>query len=333
MNRREFLKTSAFASATGLLVSSDSAGQVFAPKNIDITLQAGATPKTTLALRELSSGLRLLNPAFEVTQGTASEVSLTLAIDRVGFRGAEEYEITAVDSGTILRAASEQALLFAVFDFLERQGLVFGIDGPTAPVDRPADLRLPTRRQGWIGSPCFVVRGLLPWPDFLNCISVYNEEDFHAYFAAMLRMRFNMFGMHVYTNNEPGPLAESYLSFDFAGSGHRAALEDTTSISWGYLPQRTSTFKMGASDFFDRETFGSDAVRLSADNWEIAERTTAMLHKALTFASDLGIRTGIGFEPYQNPEEIVRALPPEALSSQRVHRVAHRLRSSRTPPG
>ena len=95
------------------------------------------------------------------------------------------------------------------------------------------------------------MRGLLPWPDFLNCISVYNDEDFKAYFAAMLRMRFNMFGMHVYTQNDPGPLAESYLSFDFAGSGHRSALEDSTMTSWGYLPQRTSTFKMGAAQFFD----------------------------------------------------------------------------------
>ena len=158
------------------------------------------------------------------------------------------------------------------------------------------------------------MRGLLPWPDFLNCISVYNEEDFKAYFAAMLRMRFNTFGMHVYTQNDPGPLAESYLSFDFAGSGHRSALEDTTMTSWGYLPQRTSTFKMGAAQFFDTETFGSDATRMGADNWDIASRTTAMLRTAFDFAGELGIRTGIGFEPYQNPAEIVRALPPEALS-------------------
>jgi hypothetical protein len=157
------------------------------------------------------------------------------------------------------------------------------------------------------------VRGLLPWPDFLNCISVYNDEDFKAYFAAMLRMRFNMFGMHVYTENEPNPMAESYLSFDFAGSGHRASLEDTTMTSWGYLPQRTSTFKMGAAQFFDSETFGGDAARLAVDNWDIAARTTNMMRAAFEFAGELGIRTGIGFEPYKNPKEIVRALPPEAL--------------------
>src|SRR5689334_577635 len=87
----------------------------------------------------------------------------------------------------------------------------------------------------------------------------------------------------------PGPLAESYLSYDFAGAGHRAALEDSTMTSWGYLPQRTSTFKMGAAQFFDKETFGADATRLAADNWEIADRTTAMMRRAFNFAGELGI--------------------------------------------
>jgi len=320
IDRRDFLKTSVLASASSLLTRGYAAAQIVKPGQIAIYTQAASTPKTRLAATELLSGLRLLNPAFEVKQSSgdaSASVSLTLTIDASRFRGTEEYEIAASTQGAILRAASEQALLFAIFDFLERQGLIFGIDGTMALLDRPSELRLPPQGQPWRASPCFAVRGLLPWPDFLNCISVYNEEDFQAYFAAMLRMRFNMFGMHVYTQNDPGPLAESYLSFDFAGSGHRSALEDTTTTSWGYLPQRTSTFKMGAADFFDRETFGSDATRLAADTWDIADRSTAMMRAAFQFAKDLGIRTGIGFEPYQNPTEIVRALPPEALSHPR----------------
>src|ERR1022692_4054416 len=92
------------------------------------------------------------------------------------------------------------------------------------------------------------VRGLLPWPDFLNCITVYNEEDFRAYFENMLRMRFNTFGMHVYTGAEDA--AESYLSFEFAGAGHRAFLDNSASQRWGYLPQRTSRYGMGAAQFY-----------------------------------------------------------------------------------
>ncbi len=318
MDRREFLKTTALASASGLVERSRASAQMMGQSRVAIRTEAPDSLKTRLAARELKSGLLILNPAANVMT-TAEEANgnvtlLTLVIGGSALNDAEEYEIAASKNGAVLRAGNEQALLYAVFEFLERQGMVFGIDGASAPIDRPGGLRLPGQGSPWKASPRFAVRGLLPWPDFWNCISVYNDEDFSAYLANMLRMRFNMFGMHVYTQNEPGPLAESYLSFDFAGAGHRAALEDTTVTSWGYLPQRTSTFKMGAPQFFDRETFGADATRLAADNWEIADKTTAMMRRAFDFAKQLGIRTGIGFEPYQNPMEIVRALPPEAVS-------------------
>jgi hypothetical protein len=147
------------------------------------------------------------------------------------------------------------------------------------PIDRPSGLILPPKEQTWTSSPGFAVRGLLPWPDFLNCISVFNDEDFKAYFAAMLRMRFNMFGMHVYTGVEPSPFPESYLSYDFAGSGHLATLEDTTMTSSGYLPQRTSTYKMGASQFFDSETFGPDVTRLAASKRALVCLRTRHSHR------------------------------------------------------
>ncbi|MGB8481708.1 MAG: hypothetical protein WCE63_23135 [Acidobacteriaceae bacterium] len=318
MDRRDFIKASAIASASTLIPQASANTQSLRPQRITIRNQAPDSIKTRLATRELLSGLRMLHAARQIEMATESSAAdtarLTLQVDPSRFRQSEEYEITASGQNATLCAVNEQALLYAVFDFLERQGLVFGIDGTTVPIDLPAPLQLPLDGQRWSGSPRFAVRGLLPWPDFLNCISVYNQEDFRAYFAAMLRMRFNMFGMHVYTQNDPGPMAESYLSFEFAGSGHRAALEDTTMRSWGYLPQRTSTYSMGAAQFFDADTFGADATRLAADNWDIAARTTEMLRSAFSFAGELGVRTGIGFEPYQNPAEIVSALPPEALS-------------------
>ena len=178
------------------------------------------------------------------------------------------------------------------------------------------------------------MRGLLPWPDFLNCISIYNDEDFKAYFAAMLRMRFNMFGMHVYTENEPGPLAESYLSYEFAGSGHRAALEDTTMTAWGYLPQRTSTFKMGAAQFFDSETFGAEATRSGADNWDIAARTTAMMRCRVRVCRGAGDSHRHRLRAVsESCGDRSRVASGSAHTSRRVHRIEHCTRSARTAPG
>jgi hypothetical protein len=314
MRRRDFMKTSALA-AGGMFMPLSGFGQLTTDERIGIRLQAPESARTRLAVDELRSGLHALNGTWDVREIVEDErqgVQLTLSIDSSSFKGPEDYEISAVQQGIRLRASNEQALLYAVFEFLERQGTVFGIDGTSTPIEPVGGLRLPQAGTPWTATPELTTRGLIPWPDFLNCISVYNDEDYKAYFAAMMRMRFNMFGMHVYTQNPP--LAESYLSFDFAGGGHLAALEDSTMTSWGYLPQRTSTYKMGAAEFFDRETFGADATRLAADNWDRADRTTAMFRKALAFAQQLGIKTGVGFEPYINPAETLTALPPESKS-------------------
>ena len=317
IDRRDFLKAGALAATGSLLAHGQKTQTLGTLRRITIESSAPDGTKTRLAASELLAGLKALGVAPDVStidqeHQREGNVHCILSVEPGRFKGHEDYEIGAAGKRVTITAATDQALLYGVFDFLEHQGAVFGIDGSTLPLDAPSALNLPAPQQPWTAAPNFAVRGLLPWPDFLNCISIYNDEDFKAYFANMLRMRLNMFGMHAYTQNDP--LAESYLSYDFAGAGHRAALEDSTMTSWGYLPQRTSTFKMGAAQFFDRETFGADATRLAADNWDIADRTTKMLRSAFNFASSLGIRTGIGFEPYQNPTEIVRALPPEAKS-------------------
>ena len=239
----------------------------------------------------------------------AGDLIITTRIEPKQFKNTEAYSISAAGNQLTLTGASENALQYAVYEFLERQGAYFGIDGDSYPIDAPKELILPAAGQPWTSSPRFSVRGLLPWPDFLNCISVYNDEDFRAYFEAMMRMRFNTFGMHVYTG--PEQWAESYLSFEFGGVGHLGFLDNSASHRWGYLPERTSRFSMGGAQFYDSEVFGSDATRLAKDPWETAERTQYLLRTSLEYAKRLGMSTGVGFEPYQIPDEIWRALPPE----------------------
>jgi hypothetical protein len=266
--------------------------------------------------REMLRGLAGLGLSAAARIGDADsrprpgELSIAMRVEPGQFRNAEAYSISTPSTNRLLlTGASERALQYAVYDFLERQGAFFGIDGDIYPIDPPASLTLPAANQPWNATPRFAVRGLLPWPDFLNCISVYNEEDFRAYFEAMPRMRFNTFGMHVYTG--PEQWAESYLSFEFGGVGHLGFLDNSASHRWGYLPQRTSRFSMGGAQFYDSEVFGSDATRLAKDPWETAERTRYLLRNAFQYAGRLGMHTGIGFEPYQIPDEIWRALPPE----------------------
>lgn len=264
------------------------------------------TSTSGLARKELIRGLARLFPAAPISDTGAIELAIQAERADSNF----EYQIRRTPKGAALVANTPQRLLYAVYDFLERQGVLFGIDGESYPFEPPTAVILPVADQPWIGQPSFAVRGLLPWPDFLNCVTVFNDEDFRAYFESMVRMRFNTFGMHVYAQGLQW--AESYLNFEFAGAGHLSFLDSSASNRWGYLPQRTSRYGMGAAQFYDSETFGSDATRLGRDNWEIADRTRELLGKSLHYAHSLGLSTGLGFEPYQIPDEIQRALPPEA---------------------
>ena len=253
MDRRDFLKASAVASASSLISNPPMDAQRLRPKRISLRNQAPDSVKTRLATRELLSGLRMLKSAPQIDIGgdasPAGAVQLTLRIEPSRFRQAEQYEIASSGKSAAISAAMNRRCCMPCSIFWN------GRDWCSASMARlcrsicRAAACSRWRVSHGAASPRFAVRGLLPWPDFLNCISVYNDEDFNAYFAAMLRMRFNMFGMHVYTQNDPNPMAESYLSFEFAGSGHRAALEDTTMRAGDICRSALRRFKWARRSF------------------------------------------------------------------------------------
>jgi hypothetical protein len=275
-----------------------------------------------LASCELARGLRNLGLVREPVQALVGEgerpgsgVVFSLSVKKEAFKHPEAYEIShASGAGAAshigLTGATPQAVAYAVFDFLERQGAFFGLDGEVYPLEPASALHLPPVGHPWQAQPRFNVRGLVPWPDFLNCVTVYNLEDWRAYLEAMVRMRFNTLGVHVYSG--ANQWAESFLSFEYAGAGHLAYTDTSATNRWGYLPERTSRYGMGAADFFADEVFGSEATTQARSCWEAEELAQQLWQEAFQYAKQLGIRTGVGFEPYQVPDEIYRAAPPEA---------------------
>ena len=275
-----------------------------------------------LASKELARGLRNLGLARAPIEAAGSEAEarpedtvFTLRVDKKAFKDPEAYEIRQEASkgkGARVRlaGATPQAVLYAVFDFLERQGAFFGLDGDVYPLQPARNLNLPPVNHPWQGRPRFKTRGLLPWPDFLNCITVYNREEHRAYLEAMLRMRFNTLGIHVYSG--ANQWTESFLSFEYGGVGHLAYTDTTATNRWGYIPEKTSRYGMGAPDYFAGEVFGSEATTRATSCWEDEKFAQQLWGEAFRYAKKLGIRTGVGFEPYQIPDEIYRATPPEA---------------------
>jgi len=287
-----------------------------------IVREAHSSFAEQLASSELARGLRNLGLAREPVQAVvgageqpSSGMIFSLSVKKGGFKHPEAYEISPESTGAKashvrLTGATPQAVAYAVFDFLERQGAFFGLDGEVYPLEPARALNLPPAGQPWQAQPRFQARGLVPWPDFLDCVTIYNREDWRAYLEAMVRMRFNTLGVHVYSGQNQW--VESFLSFEYAGAGHLAYTDTSATNRWGYLPERTSRFGMGAPDFFADEVFGSDATTKARSCWEAEEYAQKLWGEAFQYAKQLGIRTGVGFEPYQIPDEIYRATPPES---------------------
>ncbi len=267
--------------------------------------------KERLAEKELLRGLYKL---FTVSPETEKKIIFIFNVESKKFIDKQQYLIEAKESfgegiDISIMAASPQALIYAVYEFLIRQGAIFGLNGETYPLDKRTSLVIPRQNFPWHGTPRFEKRGLNPWPNFLNCIGVFNEEGYRSYLENMLRMRFNILGIHVFAEKNR---AESFLSFEYGGIGHSSFTETTVANSWSCYPQKTSTYGMGASQYYDSEVFGSDEIMKARNCWEAAELAQSLWKKFFRYAEKLGIDTGIGFEPYTIPEEIYKATPPEA---------------------
>ena len=341
IGRRKFLRDSALGLGVAPLISATSESSRAeqkpggpAPTSTALGMRAATGPPIWIvrepqagfpeqwASRELARGLRNLGFARDPVQALAGEGEppasgfvFALSTNRQRFQHPEAYEISqqmvpGKATRVHLTGATPQAVLYAVFDFLERQGAFFGLDGEVYPLDPSQTINLPRPVTPWQAQPRFRTRGLVPWPDFLNCVTVYNREDWRAYLEAMVRMRFNTLGVHVYSTTNQW--AESFLSFEYAGAGHIAYTDTTATNRWGYLPERTSQYGMGGADFFAGEVFGAEATTLARNSWEAEELAQRLWAEAFQYAKQLGIRTGVGFEPYQIPDEIYRATPPEA---------------------
>ena len=345
IGRRQFLRNSALGLGVAPLLPGVSSAEPLntpqtphrpAPSSNTLTMRAtfgGKVPiwivreansgfQQQLASRELARGLRNLGLVREPIQAVAGEgqppaasLVFSLSTSRESIRNPESYEIsTAAALGEPLRiefsGATQQAILYSVFDFLERQGAFFGLDGEVYPLEPARTLNLPLGGHPWQVQPRFRTRGLVPWPDFLNCVTVYNREDWRAYLEAMVRMRFNTLGVHVYSGTNQW--TEPFLSFEYAGVGHQGYIDTSATNRWGYLPEPTSRYGMGGADFFADEIFGTDAATQARGPWEAHELAQRLWGEAYGYAKQLGIRTGVGFEPYQIPDEIFGATPPEA---------------------
>lgn len=223
--------------------------------------------------------------------------------------GSDAYRLRFESDGKgetlLVSGADARGVLYAAYDLLERMGLVFTITDDLLP-SRRSPVRLP--RIDETVAPRFAVRGLLPWPDFLNGITAWDLSDYQNYINQMLKLRMNTLMLHCYARTYADKnWSEPFLGFQHKGVGHHAFLDTSLTERWGYNGYSTDNFAFGTGDLFFGRAFGSEAARFCPDQAAVYARAKALWQDAIAYAQRHGMKVAVGFEINLIPVEIESA--------------------------
>ena len=304
------------------------------PKVTQIFIPKGASAKESLAASEIrryiylrTGELAQINESAEMP--TSGKV---IVIERKGQNQApndleeEEYYLKTEKEGNleklIVSGGSDQAILYAAYEFAKHMGIRFYLHGDVIP-DGKVQLNISNLniRQ----KPLFSIRGIQPFHDFPEGPDWWNTNDYKAIISQLPKMKMNFIGFHTYPYRAHfdggGPKAEPLVwigkedEFNADGTVKVAypvlhfATNDST---WGYFPVKTSEFKFGASQIFETDTYGTDYMKnISAwphtedENSGIFNASGKMFNEAFTHAKSLGVKVCIGTEtPLIIPKEV-----------------------------
>jgi hypothetical protein len=292
-------------------------------------LRTGELP----ALREAKSFSRVPRGAVAVLvkDGAFARGLDKDAAAKVASLGPEEHWLKTLPGRgkrTVLVAGgSGPAVLYAAYQFAEKLGVRFSLEGDVVPdgtIDRPVlDL-------DEAGRPLFAVRGIQPFHDFPEGPDWWTLENYKAILTQLPKLRMNFFGLHTYPENpskEKGatPNAEPTVWIgreeDLGPDGkvkasYPASYQNTARGNWGYESKRTGDFHFGTDQLFERDDFGNDVMEgFSPDpapggpSNEVFDRAAAVFRGAFTLARRLGVKTCVGTETALTvPDEVKERL-------------------------
>jgi hypothetical protein len=306
------------------------------PKVTQILIPKDATVKESLAASEIRRYIFLCSGDLPIiTVGSAAESPSSgklIVIARMGQDQVpndlqqEEYYLKSNKSGSldklVVSGGSDQAVLYAAYEFAERLGIRFYLHGDVIPDTKTIfsipDLNIREK-------PLFSIRGIQPFHDFPEGPDWWNVNDYKAIISQLPKMKMNFIGFHTYPycakfdgrGSKAEPLVwigkEGEFNDDGTVNAAYPALHFATNDStWGYFPVKTSDFKSGASQIFETDSYGTDYMKnisgwphTEAENLKIFNASGKMFREAFTQAKSLGVKVCVGTEtPLIIPKEV-----------------------------
>ncbi len=247
---------------------------------------------------------------------------------RVSGLSSEQYVIETFERGAtkvaIVAGGDPIGALYGAYRLVEHLGVRFFLHGDVIPDKRLAKPILPEIREK--GEPLFDRRGIQPFHDFPEGPDWWNLDAYKAVLAQLPKLRMNFFGLHTYPEGPVGPEPAVWIGppkeSDAEGRVQEAYparhfVTQNVTGAWGYQPTRTSDYRFGTHQIFERDNYGAEYME-DTYPWtdappevsaELFNRFGAVLRGSFTFARHLGIYTCLGTEtPLTIPEQTAARL-------------------------
>ncbi len=288
-----------------------------------IRISDSASQLETLAAKEIRRYLYLTTGELLEIRNSDAGTQQTIILKVDDQLDTQQYRLKTLDNQLVISGGSDHGLLYGAYELAEQFGVRFYLHGDVIPDEKVA-FKIPVLDID--ETPLFNLRGIQPFHDFPEGPDWWNEYDYKAVIAQLLKMKMNFIGFHTYPENK-----------DWNGNGYRPAEPlvwigkepdvdqhgnvkiayptahfYTNDSTWGYGVARTSEFSMGAGQIFESDIFGADYMkgmppwpRSEEENIRIFNQAGKMFGEVFGFAETLGINTCIGTEtPLVIPDDI-----------------------------
>ncbi|MFA6128287.1 MAG: hypothetical protein WC699_13375 [Bacteroidales bacterium] len=207
----------------------------------------------------------------------------------------------------IIIGGSSQGTLYGAYAFIEKLGIRFYLHGDVIP-DTKIKLELTAMNE--TGTPLFETRGIQPFHDFPEGPDWWTLQDYKAYFAQMVKMKMNFFGLHTYPEGGVGPEPLVWIGTKdqvnddgTVKSAYQSRHFTTTSGTWAYTAKLTRDYSNQLGNLFGNDSYGTDYM-IGINGWpsgdqveiDLFNKTGKFFREAFGFAKSLGLKTCVGTE-------------------------------------
>ncbi|HWQ52938.1 MAG TPA: hypothetical protein VN442_04585 [Bryobacteraceae bacterium] len=164
-------------------------------------------------------------------------------------------------------------------------------------------------------APPLKVRGALPWHNFLEGPTAWDEEDWERYLDRMKELDLNLLTLHCYTGGSERYVSyvEPMIRIEYRGVLPEAGFDTSLTARWGYRPLAVKDFAFDTRKLFKLptgvEAFGARNAVLARTNRERYDGAQALIRRVFQMAHQRGIQTAMGFEFGVYPPELFSVAP------------------------